>query len=245
MLIPTRGGYMIGRRDNSRRSTVSDSRAPVRVALVNPSPMARAGLKACLESVGTFTIVAEAPTCDELLLGLSDARPRLLIADVGDRPLSSLAAARLAAPGVRILVLASSPARVAEAAQAGADGFLLNDADGEQISASIDQLLAGHAVLDPELAIDALRSAQEPVGEPEPLTSRELEVLRLMSQGNTNPQIARRLFLAVGTVKVHVEHILAKLAAVDRTDAAVRALNRGLLDDDPGMNERHMPIGRS
>jgi NarL family two-component system response regulator LiaR len=82
------------------------------------------------------------------------------------------------------------------------------------------------------------------VGEPEPLTPRELEVLRLMSRGHTNPQIARRLFLAVGTVKVHVEHILGKLAAVDRTDAAVRALHQGLLDDEPGMNERHMPVGR-
>jgi DNA-binding NarL/FixJ family response regulator len=236
---------MVGRRDNARRSEDSESPAAVRVALVNASPMARAGLKAFLESAGTFTIVALARTCDELLRDFADARPQLLIADVGDSPLSSLAAVRLAAPDVRILVVASSPSRVAEAAQAGADGFLLDDADEEQISASIDRLLAGHAVLDPELAMDALRSAQEPVGEPEPLTTRELEVLRLMSRGNTNPQIARRLFLAVGTVKVHVEHILSKLAAVDRTDAAVRALNRGLLDDESGMNERHMPIGRS
>jgi DNA-binding NarL/FixJ family response regulator len=224
---------MVGRQDSSRRSPEAERPAFVRVALVNASPMALAGLKALVESAGTFNLVAQASTCEELLPMLADGSPDLIIADVGHRPLTTLTAVRGAAPGARILILSSDPSRVVDAAQAGADGFLLDDADEDQIRSAIRDLLSGHVVLDPELAMGALRTAHDPIGEPEPLTPRELEVLRLLSKGHTNPQIARRLFLAVGTVKVHVEHILGKLAAVDRTDAAVRALHRGLLDDEP------------
>ena len=110
--------------------------------------------------------------------------------------------------------------------------------------AAVDRLMRGEAVLDPALAMRALRFVRNEIGEPEPLTPRELEVLRLLSHGQTNPQIAKRLFMAVGTVKVHVQHILSKLGAADRTDAAVRASTRGLLDDEPPAAERHMPAGR-
>jgi DNA-binding NarL/FixJ family response regulator len=218
--------------------------ARLRVVIVDPSPMARAGLTSLIQADPRFTIVAEGGDCASILYQLTDVAPDLLIADPGPGELSPLASVRLAAPDLRILVLAESDTRLGEAVRAGADGFLLKHADGEQILAAIDQLLRGQAVLDPELALHALRSGIDARSAPEPLTARELEVLRLLSEGKTNPQIARRLFVAVGTVKVHVEHILSKLGATHRTDAVVRALSRGILDEDPPTAERHMPTGR-
>ena len=218
--------------------------AKLRVVIVDPSPMAHAGLTGLIQADPRFTIVAEGGECASILYQISDVAPDLLIVDPGSGELSALASVRSAAPDVRILVLAESDARLGEAVRAGADGFLLKHADGEQILAAIDQLLRGQAVLDPELALHALRSGIDAPGAPEPLTPRELEVLRLLSEGNTNPQIAKRLFVAVGTVKVHVEHILSKLGATHRTDAAVRASERGLLDKDPPTADRHMPVGR-
>ena len=214
------------------------------MVIVDPSPMARAGLAGLIQADPRFTVVAEGGDFASILYQLTDVAPDLLIADPGPGELSTLASVRLAAPDVRILVLAESDARLGEAVRAGADGFLLKHADGEQIMAAIDQLLRGQSVLDPELALHALRSGIYAPGVPEPLTPRELDVLRLVSEGNTNPQIAKRLFMAVGTVKVHVEHILAKLGATHRTDAAVRALERGLLDEDQPTANRHMPAGR-
>lgn len=218
--------------------------ASFRVAIADPSPMARAGLTTLFQADKRFTIVAAGGDWAAILPHLGETGPDVLIIDPGAGSLSCLASVRLAAPGARILVLAASNSRVGEAVRAGADGFLLREADGEQILSAVDQLLLGRAVLDPQLALHALRSETDDPGTPQPLTPRELEVLRLLSHGETNPQIAKRLFMAVGTVKVHVEHILSKLGATDRTDAAVRALGRGILDDDPPSVDRHMPADR-
>jgi DNA-binding NarL/FixJ family response regulator len=234
-------------RNGSKRHVANGEGSPfvaLRVAIVDPSPMARAGLTSFLLADGRFSVVAESADCAGILPMLTEVTPDLLVIDSGDAPLSGLARVRSAAPNSRMLVLARSEVRLGEAVRAGADGFLLKDADGAQILAAIDQLLSGHAVLDPELALHALRSNVNDVGTPDPLTPRELEILQLVSEGKTNPQIAKRLFLAVGTVKVHVEHILSKLGATHRTDAAVRALGRGLLDEDPPSGEWHMPAGR-
>ncbi len=199
------------------------------MVIVDPSPLARAGLRSALESAG-LQVVADVAILESVDLSAS-AIPRLAILSAGRGPVDGVDVLRAAAPNLRILVLAGEETEVAGAVRAGADGILPTDAEAERILDAIDDLLEGRAVLDPTLAFRALRTRGEPIPDPDPLTARELEVLRLLSEGKTNPQIASRLFLAVGTVKVHVEHILSKLGASDRTDAAVRALSRGLLDD--------------
>jgi DNA-binding NarL/FixJ family response regulator len=202
-----------------------------RVVIVDPSPMVRAGLRNLLAADGRFEVIAESPGTDGVLDMLASAAPDLLIVDPRQQELTWLEAIRVVAPKARLLVLADAESRVGEAVRAGADGVLLNNVDGQEIIEALEQLIAGRAVLDPHLAVHALRATVDRLPVPEPLTPRELEILRHVSQGETNRQIARQLYLAVGTVKVHVEHILAKLGAVDRTDAAVRALSRGLLKD--------------
>ena len=206
--------------------------------------MARSGLASLLANDARYQVVANVSDCETLLPQLDELKPDLLIIDPGRGDLRALETLRAAAPFARLLVMSAEPETLAGAVQAGADGFLLKDADGPEIIAAVDRLMNGEVVLDPALAMQALRLRTDFIGEPEPLTPRELDVLRLLSHGHTNPQIAESLFVAVGTVKVHVEHILSKLGASDRTDAAVRATTRGLLDDQPPPSDRHMPVGR-
>lgn len=190
--------------------------------------MARAGMRSVLESAGYLVradvATGERLTADELGAGV-------IVVGIGHEAGGVVAALRADAPSARLLVLAGPDADVAAAVRDGADGILASHAEAVAVLAAIDDLVAGRAVLDPELAFRALRTRDDAIPDPDPLTPRELEVLRLLSRGQTNPQIASRLMLAVGTVKVHVEHILSKLGAADRTDAAVRAFGRGLLDD--------------
>ena len=217
--------------------------ASVAVVIVDRSPMARSGLASLLTNDARYQVVANVSDCETVLPQLDELKPDLLIIDPGG-DLRALETLRAAAPFARLLVMSAEPETLAGAVQAGADGFLLKDADGPEIIAAVDRLMNGEVVLDPALAMQALRLRTDFIGEPEPLTPRELDVLRLLSHGHTNPQIAESLFVAVGTVKVHVEHILSKLGASDRTDAAVRATTRGLLDDQPPPSDRHMPVGR-
>jgi DNA-binding NarL/FixJ family response regulator len=211
-----------GARDGRSRSVV----------IIDPSPMARAGLRLALEAAG-HEVVAEVAGCESV--DIRAARlSALAITNLGHGSASGLDLLRAAAPELRIPVLVEEGSDVAAAVQAGADGVLPTVADADRILAAMDDVLQGRAVLDPALALHALRMRPESIPDPDPLTPRELEVLRLLSEGNTNPQIAARLFLAVGTVKVHFEHILSKLGASDRTEAAVRAVSRGLLRDGGG-----------
>jgi DNA-binding NarL/FixJ family response regulator len=214
-----------------------------RVVIADLSPMARAGLTSLLADDTRFDVVAAVGDCETVLPWLAELSPDLLIVNPGRGDLTAIAALRSAASGALLLILSAEDDIVGEAVRAGADGFLLKDADGSEILAAIDRLMHGEAVLEPALAIQALRADGDAIGEPESLTPRELEVLRLLSHGQTNPQIAKRLFMAVGTVKVHVEHILSKLGAKNRTDAAVRGSARGLLDDELPAADRHMPAG--
>jgi DNA-binding NarL/FixJ family response regulator len=120
-----------------------------------------------------------------------------------------------------------------EALKAGAAGYLLKDATQREVIGAVRQVLRGESLLHGEVATRLLRRLAEEPARPDelpavPLTPREAEVLGLLAQGLTNREIAGQLFVSVGTVKVHVERILAKLGVSDRTQAAVRAVTLGL-----------------
>jgi DNA-binding NarL/FixJ family response regulator len=132
-----------------------------------------------------------------------------------------------------------------EAIRAGAAGYILKDAEGERLVGAVRRTLNGESPLAQELAMQLLvRMANEAKqdGPPSPrtytcqetmpggITPREVEVLRLLTQGRTNPEIARELGISRGTVKIHVQHIIAKLEVSDRTQAAVRAIELGLFE---------------
>jgi DNA-binding NarL/FixJ family response regulator len=136
---------------------------------------------------------------------------------------------------VIIVTMHENPDYLFEALKAGAAGYLLKDASQREVVTAIRQVLRGESLLNQDLATQLLRRLAGEAGggsrprPPERLTPRELDVLRLLAQGQTNREIAKSLVVSVGTVKVHVEHIIAKLGVSDRTQAAVRAVELGLL----------------
>jgi DNA-binding NarL/FixJ family response regulator len=224
----------------------------VSVVVVDEFPIERLGLRSLMAGFPGYEVVGEAgdlPSAEQLA---RDERPDLVVIDPmmahGDA-FRALAALREQLPEARILVLAKSadPEIAMAAIRGGADGFLVKTVTQAALLAAVTRLMAGEAVIDPDLAMQVMRAgpAIDPrAAMPDPLTPREHEVLRLISQGRTNPQIAHQLFMAVGTVKVHVEHIIGKLGAADRTDAAVRAAGLGLLrpsQDEEESATRHMP----
>jgi DNA-binding NarL/FixJ family response regulator len=127
---------------------------------------------------------------------------------------------------------------VFDAIRAGASGYLLKDTRRDELIAAIKGTAEGRSFLDPAIAGKVMRQAVASPARPAPgetqaedLTERELDVLRLLADGHSNPEIAQRLHLARGTVRNYVSAILGKLGVSDRTQAAVEALRRGLVDD--------------
>jgi DNA-binding NarL/FixJ family response regulator len=211
--------------------------------------LARSGLRSMLAGEPDLEVVGEAATGREAVTACSRLRPDLVLMDVRMPELDGLAATeavKAACPdtSVVIVTLYEDPDYLLQAIRAGAAGYVLKDATRREFLAAVRGVLGGESILNPELAVQLLRrlaheGATRPAagGAPEPLTTRELEVLRLLAEGQTNPQIAARLGVSRGTVKVHVERIIAKLGASDRTQAAVRAAELGLLapgDGEPG-----------
>jgi len=141
-------------------------------------------------------------------------------------------------PSARVIVLTSftDDAKLMPALQAGAAGYLLKNAQPQEIARAVRAAAAGEALLDPGVAARLLDSIARAPGEApgETLTKREREVLGLIGRGFSNKRIALELGIAEKTVKTHVGHVLAKLGVPDRTSAAVHALRAGLVPDGPG-----------
>lgn len=221
-----------------------------RVLIVDDFPCARAGLRAFLAERMAVDFLPDASDVATALETARRGRPDLVLLEVamvnGDG-LVVLQRLRNELPDVRVLATTISQdlELVAAAIREGVHGYLIKTADQDALVDAVTRVLAGQMAIDRMLLIGAVQASGEPrLGGrepmPEDLTDRELEVLRLVSRGHTNREIAGQLFVAVGTVKVHLEHILAKLGAADRTQAAVRAQSMGLLDRSV---DRHMPTG--
>jgi DNA-binding NarL/FixJ family response regulator len=209
----------------------------IRVLLVDDHAVVRQGLRAFLETQPDISVVGEASNGLEAVATAGELSPDVVLMDLvmhGGDGVSAIRALRQSLPRVRVLVLTSfvDEAHVFAAVEAGAAGYLLKDVEPEALSAAIRRVHNGQPVLHPDAATRLMRRGAEPVGPP--LSRRELEVLRLLAEGFANKQIARRLGIAEKTVKAHVSSILTKMAVADRTQAAVQALRRGLLEDDPG-----------
>jgi DNA-binding NarL/FixJ family response regulator len=135
-------------------------------------------------------------------------------------------------PGARVIVLTSfaDDDKLLPALRAGAAGYLLKNAEPQELARAVRAAYAGEALLDPHVAarlVDALAGEKEPLDR---LTPREREVLQLIGRGFSNKRIAQGLRLSEKTVKTHVGHVLAKLGVDDRTQAAVFAVRAGLID---------------
>jgi DNA-binding NarL/FixJ family response regulator len=219
-------------------------RAPIRVAVVDDQTLVRQGIRSLLELTDVVAVVAEAADGEEALEVLQDHDIDVLLLDLrmprrdGVATLTAMADRRLVVPTL-VLTTFDDDELMLRAFRAGAKGFLLKDVTLDLLVDAIRTLAAGGTMLQPALTDRLLRAVSAaPAGVPgnlvrDPLTDRELDVLRLAAAGWSNKEIAAALHLADGTVKNHMSSVLAKLGVRDRTRAVLRALDLGLLTDEP------------
>jgi DNA-binding NarL/FixJ family response regulator len=213
---------------------------PVRVLLVDDQALFREALATLLDVRADVEVVAEAANGEEALRAAAEVRPDVVLMDLRMPVLDGIAATRrlrAEQPDVRVIALTTfdEDDEVFAALRAGAVGYLLKDVSAARLIEAILATARGESVLQPSVAAKVVAHfAQQPAETAptplvDPLSERELDVIRLLANGRTNREIAATLFLAEGTVKNHVTNVLAKLGARDRTQAALRARELGLL----------------
>jgi DNA-binding NarL/FixJ family response regulator len=212
----------------------------IRVLVVDDQAMVRAGFRMLLSREPDLDVVGEA--CDglEALEQVERLRPDVVLMDIRMPRLDGLAAARMLlaradAPRVLVLTTFDLDEYVFEALQAGASGFVLKDDPPERLVAAVRTVAAGDAMLSPAVTrrvVERFTRLARPARVPalDALTARELDVLRLVAEGQSNAEIAQELFISEGTVKTHVAHLLHKLDLRDRVQAVVLAYRCGLVD---------------
>jgi len=219
--------------------TATQLLTPARVVIADDHELARAGLRSMLEGDRGLELAGEATNGVEAIALCKELKPDLALLDVRMPEMDGLTATRMirqVSPETRVLIVTNveNTDSLLAALKAGAAGYLLKDVTRHDLLTTIRRVLRGEAVLGGEIATRALQRITSPQTgpdglAPERLTPRERDVLILVAEGQTNRQIAERLSLSIGTVKIHVEHIIAKLGVSDRTQAAVHAVEWKLL----------------
>lgn len=200
----------------------------IRILTVDEHPLVREGLAAVINKQSGMAVVAEASTSAEALAAYRKYRPDVVtldlqLPDISGEELASQILAEF--PQARIVVITSArgDVRMMRALKAGVRGFFLKGMPNEELVEAIRSVYAGRRVVPRQVA----SALAEHLGD-ETLTPREVEVLRLVAQGNRNKEVACRLSIADETVRMHMKNILGKLAANDRTHAVTIALTRGV-----------------
>jgi DNA-binding NarL/FixJ family response regulator len=214
----------------------------IRVLIVDDQRLMREGLATLLELEPDLDVVGEAANGEEALLQVEALLPHVVLMDVRMPGLDGVEATRrlhMRWPEIKVIILTTfdDDEYIFEGLRAGALGYLLKAISGEELATAIRTVHSGGALIDPQvtrkLVAEFARLAQPArpleAGLPEPLSDRELEILKLLARGLTNREIANHLFLAEGTVKNYVTNVLQKIGARDRTLAALRAKELGLL----------------
>ena len=207
----------------------------IRVFIADDQLLVRQGIRTLLELDPAIEIAGEAGDGDEAMERVPEAHPDVLLLDIrmpkrsGIDVLRQLSALNMLPPTL-ILTTFDDSTIVLEGIRAGARGFLLKDVSYDQLMSAIRAIASGETVFQPAVTERLLRRVQvHLLAPPEKLTDRELEVVRLMSGGYSNKEIAHALGTAEGTIKNHVSSILAKFGVRDRTRAVLKALEAGLL----------------
>jgi len=210
----------------------------VRVLIADDHELTRAGLRQMVVQDPGLDLVGEVEDGQELVRLVQMLEPYLVLVDINLPLLDGMRAARrlkAVSPLTRILLLGLSvDARLLlDAVKAGVAGYVLKNANESALRSAIWEVLAGNLAVDEQVARTVLRQLADEMGSrhatSDVLSAREHEVLRLLARGFTNREIAERLTVTPSTIKIHVEHILAKLGVSDRTQAAVRAIELGFV----------------
>ncbi|AMB59640.1 response regulator [Microterricola viridarii] len=216
----------------------------IRVLVADDHPIVRSGIVGLLRAAGDIEVVGEAHDGAEAVRLAAELRPALVLMDLRMPVLDGVAATAqiiAAAPGAgaavpRVLILTTydTDELILGAIEAGAGGYLLKAAPQEEILAGVRAVAAGETVLAPSIAAKLVQRVRADAtggaaSSTPALSPRELEVLRLVAAGRSNPRIAAELFIGEATVKTHLLHVFEKLEVGDRTRAVTRAMELGLL----------------
>ncbi len=223
------------------------TKPPIRVLVVDDHAIVRKGVRALLAEVEEIEVVGEASEGEEAIELVDRLHPDVIMMDLvmpkmdGIEAISKITAKY---PDARILALTSfaNDDKVFPAIKSGAIGYLLKDSDPDELIPAIRQVYRGEPSMHPSIARKLLQELSQPSGNPptpDPLTERELEVLRLVAKGVDNQQIASHLHVAEVTVRTHVSHILSKLHLANRVQATLYALKEGLVSLEN--NEEELP----
>jgi two-component system, NarL family, response regulator LiaR len=219
-----------------------------RIVIADDHPLYRGALRGLLEQHADFEVVGEGQDGVEALELCRRLRPEVVLMDARMPKMDGLEATRaikreLPSTIVLINTAIEEPNHLSEALRAGVSGYVLKTSSGSEITGAIRKALNGEDPLNQEISAQLLRrllceeeesrSFEQPQRAPllGRLTQREVEVLRLVAMGQTNLQIAQSLLLSVSTVKKHIQHMVSKLEVSDRTQAAVKAIELGLLNE--------------
>lgn len=204
-------------------------KAPIRILLADDHPSLRAGLASILNAQPDLAVVAEADSGPDALNAAKSAKPDVIIMDLrmpGGDGIDAIKQLIKRDPDTKVLVLTTfdNEEDVFSALEAGARGYILKDTTREEIIEAVRQVHAGNRFLPPAIAARLADRMIRPG-----LTPRELDVLRLVSRGRTNKEIAAAMFISDETVKSHMKGLFQKLGVHDRAEAIAVALQRGLL----------------
>jgi len=211
---------------------------PITVLLVDDHEVVRQGLRAYLDALPDFAVVAEAESGEAAVRLASEHIPDVMLMDLVMPGMDGVEATRqvkTASPRTQIVVLTSyhEDEHIFPALRAGAISYILKDVKMDELADSVRQAARGEATLHPRVAARVIQeihgAKHEELNPFTELTNREIEVLKLIANGLTNSEIAERLVISGNTVKGHVSNILSKLHLADRTQAAVYAWRQGIV----------------
>jgi NarL family two-component system response regulator LiaR len=211
--------------------------SPIRLMIVDDHAIVRLGLRQFLAGYPDLEVVAEAEDGREAIALCDAVEPDVVLMDLVMPGMDGAAATRRirrAHPTIQVIALTGylDEHLVRDALEAGAIAYLLKDVGSDRLAAAIRDAHRGRGTLDSAVAHIVIRAAASPPPLGHDLSVREQQVLTLIAKGLTNRQIAERLFLSPGTVRIYVSHLLSKLGAANRTEALALALQHHLIPRD-------------
>jgi DNA-binding NarL/FixJ family response regulator len=203
--------------------------AKIRVLSIDDHPLVREGLAALINSQADMCVVAQGSTGHEAIKLFGELQPDVALMDVRLPDMSGIDAMVTilsSSPRARVIMVTSSEGdvEIERALEGGAKGYILKSMPPREVLDAIRKVHSGNKAIPPEIAMQLANHMSD-----ETLTAREIEILQQVAEGNRNRDIADRLFISEGTVKVHLQHIMDKLGASDRTQAITIAVRRGII----------------
>lgn len=213
-----------------------ESSAMIRVLLVDDHAIVRAGIERLLVATGEFEVVGFAADGEAAIARARELEPEVVVMDLSMPVLDGVAATRAIVaehPATQVIVLTSfvDRERVADAIDAGAAGYVLKDAEPEELVRAVQAVVRGGMPIDPRVTKSLLERDASPGGASVDLTDREREVLAAVAEGLPNKLVARRLGISEKTVKAHLTRVFERIGVTDRTQAALWARDHGIGPD--------------